>query len=76
MPRRPKVRLQVFHFLCEYKAQNDGLNPSYQEISKHFGWKNPMNAWYHIAGLERDGLLTFDKQRRFIINGEYYPPNL
>jgi hypothetical protein len=76
MAREAKVRRKVYSFIKEYKAGHDGHAPTYDEISQHFKWKNPMNAWNHVRGLERDKLLYFDERRRIVLfGGEYIPPN-
>lgn len=73
MARPPKVRKLVYEFICIYKEENDGIPPTYEQISNHFGWCAPSNAWDHVMGLERDGKLTIDKgDRKYrIIDGEW-----
>jgi hypothetical protein len=76
MARPAKVRRKVYDFIKKYKESHDGLLPSYEEITTHFKWTNPMNAWNHVQGLQRDKLLYFDEKRRIVlIGGEYIPPN-
>ena len=76
MARKPEVRIKVHEFICTYKEENDGLPPTYQQIADHFGWAAPANAWDHVQGLERDGLVKIDKtDRKYrVIDGEYYSP--
>lgn len=69
MARRPIIRNKVYDFICIYKKENDGLAPTYQTISDHFGWHNPMNAWYHVAGLQRDGLIRLDEDGNIMLVG-------
>jgi hypothetical protein len=76
MARRAKQRRKVYDFIKEYKETHDGLLPTYEDITAHFGWANPMNAWFHVQGLERDRLIYFDEKRRInLIGGEYIPPD-
>lgn len=76
MARPPKIRKLVFDFICVYKEENDGIPPTYEQISTHFGWVSPSNAWDHVMGLERDGMVTIDKDDRKyrLIDGEYNSP--
>lgn len=76
MARPPKIRNLVFDFICTYKEENDGIPPTYEQISAHFGWSSPSNAWDHVMGLERDGLVTVDRtDRKYrLIDGEYNAP--
>lgn len=74
MPRPPRKRREVYEFICRYKEENDGNTPTYQEISKHFGWISLNNAWVHVEGLARDGFVSFDERRRIIVNGTYISP--
>lgn len=76
MARPPKQRRKVYEFIKVYKESHDGHAPTYDEISQHFKWTNPMNAWNHVQGLERDRLIYFDERRRMVlIGGEYLPPD-
>jgi hypothetical protein len=74
--RPAKVRLRVFDFICVYKEENDGIPPTYEQISAHFSWSSPSNAWDHVMGLERDGMVTIDPHDRKyrVVDGEYNAP--
>lgn len=76
MARPPVMRKKVFEFICIYKEENDGIPPTYEQISDNFGWSSPSNAWDHVMGLERDGVITIDKHDRKyrLIDGEYKAP--
>lgn len=75
MARQPIRRMEVYEYLCIYKEENDGNAPTYEEITMHFGWASLNNAWMHVGGLERDGLVRLDERRRIVlIGGEYTAP--
>lgn len=78
MARHPKVRKLVYDFICTFKEENDGIPPTYEQISTHFGWSSPSNAWDHVMGLERDRLIVIDPiDRKYrIVGGEYNAPDL
>ena len=76
MAREPLIRRKVYEYICLHKEANDGIPPTYQQIATHFLWASPANAWDHVMGLERDGLVVIDKaDRKYrLIDGEYNSP--
>jgi len=73
--REVKQRKKVFEFICKFKADNDGLSPTYQEIADHFKWTSLNNAWTHVDKLvNEDRLVWLDDNRRMRIDGHYDPP--
>lgn len=70
----PKKRGRVFLFIVNYKEENDGRNPTYQEIADSCGC-TVSTAYIHVSMLvTMDSLLKFMPNRAFDLGGKYEPP--
>lgn len=62
---------EVFEFLKNYKIQNKGLTPSYDEIAAALGI-GKSTVKYHLENIEKDGKIKIVAFRSIQIIGETY----
>jgi repressor LexA len=56
-PKGVKRCEQMLDFISRYKADNDGVPPTYREIGKALGIPSTSTVGFHLATLERMGKL-------------------
>ncbi len=43
-----------------------GFQPSFREISDHFGWKSPVSARHHLLAMEKKGVVVLGGESRAV----------
>lgn len=53
---------EIFNFMVGFTLENF-YQPSYRDVSEHFGYSGKTGALSHIRALEKKGLITLVDQR-------------
>lgn len=67
----------IYQYICEYKAEHDGLSPSFREIGLKFGIESLSMIQYILADLKRQGRIKLvDGKSRgiIVVGGSWCPP--
>ena len=62
MPRTSTARENILAFIRVFRQKN-GYSPTVREIGQHCGIKSPSVVQYHLACLEKAGLVTKKKEK-------------
>lgn len=54
------IQLKILEFICEF-ISGRGFPPTVREISRAFGWNTTSNVQQHLERMQRDGLITREK---------------
>lgn len=76
MPRiySSPVQDAILEFITDYKRENDGNSPSYQEIATAIG-SCAANVYRYVQSLERKQAVSVNKKGKLTLpGGKYIPP--
>lgn len=76
-PKRRKAETQdaIMDYLIDYKAnaENDGNNPTYQEIARALGISKEA-VYQAVLRMIGHGTLRFNRVRKVVVGGKWTPP--
>lgn len=64
----------IYDFIIQYKAANDGNSPTLESIATHCGI-GKTTAFYHVKELAKAGLITRNRGAIQVIGGRWLAPN-
>ena len=61
-----KKQADVLRYIAKHILKM-GFQPSYREISDHFGWSSPCAARHHLQAMEKKGMVVITGESRAVL---------
>jgi repressor LexA len=61
-----KKQADVLRYIAQHILKM-GFQPSYREISDHFGWASSVSARHHLMAMEKKGVVVITGESRAVL---------